>query len=254
MLFTLKKLIGGLLMPVSVVLSLGLLALLCSWKGKHSWAKSLMCLALVALYLCSIKPIAHLISQPLEYRYSPFDGQDVPYVVVLGGGHTTDMRVASLHQLNRTSLARLLTGVEIVKLQPKATLLVSGYAGFDTQSHAQVAANTAQLLGVDADRILLQANAKDTYEEALAWRNIIGMQPFALVTSAMHMPRAMALFESLGMRPIAAPANIEAKGDRPLVLRDWIPTANNLAIVQAAWHEYLGMSWAWLNKTLKEAV
>lgn len=202
---------------------------------------------LVGLYALSIQPVSRLLAAPLEFTYPKYDGQPVEFVVVLGSGHTSDARIPELSQLSRTGLSRLLQGIEVLKQNPGAKLLLSGYGGSDFRSHAEVMGDTALLLGVSPNKIMLAPEAKDTSEEADAWKQLLQKQSFALVTSAMHMPRAMYLFQRHGLSPVAAPANYETAGESATYWRGWLPKSTNLQISEAAWHEYLGLAWARLN-------
>jgi uncharacterized SAM-binding protein YcdF (DUF218 family) len=72
----------------------------------------------------------------------------------------------------------------------------------------------------------------------------VGDQPFLLVTSAYHMPRAMMLFRKEGLRPIAAPGDFNDRGEDSI----WaLGTANQLEKTEKAWHEYIGLAWTYLR-------
>ena len=234
-----------------ILLAIGFVLIL---RNARKLGSALVVISLVSFYAFSVRPLAHLIASPLEFQYPKYSGQKVEYVVVLGSGHVSDERIPTVSQLKTVGLARLTTGIEIYKQNPGAKLLLSGYGGYDQRSHAEVSAEVAQVFGVPKDDILLAPDAKTTREEALAWQILLHDQPFALATSAMHMPRAMYLFQSVGLTPIAAPANFETAGHRASYWRDWMPSASKLLIVEAAWHEYLGLAWAKLGQLLnKEA-
>ena len=72
-------------------------------------------------------------------------------------------------------------------------------------------------------------------------RPLLADGPFVLVTSATHMPRAMASFRRAGLEPIAYPVG-------PLVhgrygWNSWLPSLESLGTLQAAWREVLGMAY-----------
>ena len=234
-------------MPIPVLLFLILLSAGLFYKRSKTLATFTLVFALTALYLLSIKPVANAIAQPLEFKHPKYLQQPVSYVVVLGSAHDTDQRIPALSQLSRTGLSRLITGIQIYRQNPGAKLLLSGYGGYDSRTHAEVAAEAAQLLGVDSQDILLAPDARDTREEARAWKALLNTKAFALATSALHMPRAMDIFNQEGLNPIAAPANYETAGQRPTYWRDWLPRASHLKLTEAAWHEYLGLAWARLK-------
>lgn len=239
-------------MPIPIFLFLALLSAGLFYKKSKMLATSLLCFALSALYLLSVQPVANAIAQPLEFAHPKYAQQSVSYVVVLGSGHNTDSRIPTLSQMNRTGLSRLMTGIQVYSQNPGAKLLLSGYGGYDPRTHAEVAAEVAQLLGVDSQDILLAPDARDTREEARAWKELVSTESFALVTSALHMTRAMAIFSQEGLNPIPAPANYETAGVRPTYWRDWLPRARHLELTEAAWHEYLGLAWARLKQLGRE--
>lgn len=239
-------------MPIPIVLLLILISVGLFYKKSKVLATGLLCFALTALYLLSIQPMANAIAQPLEFAHPKYGQQPVAYVVVLGSGHNTDQRIPTLSQMSRTGLSRLMAGIQVYRQNPGAKLLLSGYGGYDPRTHAEVAAEVAQLLGVSSQDILLAPDARDTREEALAWKELLETESFALVTSALHMTRAMAIFSQEGLKPIAVPANYETAGERPTYWRDWLPRARHLELTEAAWHEYLGMAWARLKQFGRE--
>jgi len=79
---------------------------------------------------------------------------------------------------------------------------------------------------------------------------MVGDDPLVLVTSASHMPRAVALFRKQGMNPIPAPAAHLVKRRPGLVPEDFYPSAMALLKAQMAVREYLGMSWLRLSGML----
>jgi len=96
-------------------------------------------------------------------------------------------------------------------------------------------------LGVDEKNIIINEKPKDTKEEAVFVKSLIGKESFVLVTSATHMPRAMILFKSLDLNPIAAPTNFYKRE-----FNGYFSTPSNDSIGRStiAIHEYLGTLWA----------
>ncbi len=64
---------------------------------------------------------------------------------------------------------------------------------------------------VKSEDIVLETKATDTKDHPIYVKKIVGKDRFILVTSASHMPRAMALFRKHGMEPIAAPTDYMVK-------------------------------------------
>lgn len=247
MLFFLKKLIGGLLMPLPMFILAMLVAVLLCWRNWRRSAFALMALATLALYALSTPIIATALLSPLEQRFPAYQGQKVDAVIVLGGYHRSKQNKPISALLSPTSMVRLSEGMRIQGLNPSATLNLSGYKGTDEISNAEAMARVAIAYGVDEAKIYREPLPKDTAEEARTWAKHLAGQRVALVTSASHMPRAMYLFEQAGMSPLAAPTNQIAD---PVDLghwRTWFPSAQALVMTSKAWHEYLGLAWARLR-------
>jgi uncharacterized SAM-binding protein YcdF (DUF218 family) len=109
---------------------------------------------------------------------------------------------------------------------------------------AETMAAAARMLGVQEDRIVLETLSRDTAEQADRIRSIVKEEGVVLVTSAIHMPRSMQLFEQHGIRPVPAPADFTGRkisGSNPA---RFFPRAFELGKVESALHEYLGLLWS----------
>lgn len=70
-------------------------------------------------------------------------------------------------------------------------MVFTGARGANTLSNAETAARVAESLGVPRRDIVVLDRPVDTEQEAAQVAKLIGRQPFLLVTSANHLPRAM---------------------------------------------------------------
>ena len=99
-------------------------------------------------------------------------------------------------------------------------------------------------LGVPAEVVLTEERSRNTYQNAVETSRILareGWHSLLLVTSASHMPRAHAVFQSRGLEVIAAPTDFQVAAYAQPAILDWIPTAGGLGRTTAALHEYLGI-------------
>jgi len=247
--FILKKVAGLMCMPLSMaamLLLLGVVALLFRRQGKV--AVALLLAGLLIPVGAGLNPLANGLLGPLESRYDPIlrpnELPPVRYIVVLGGGHQSDPRLPSLGQLSDASRARLLEGIRLHGQLKRTSLVFTGGAIFDQRPHAQVMGEAALQLGVGARDIIMLPQARDTTGEALAIREMIDAnEPFVLVTSASHMPRAMRLFQQAGLNPLPGPADYlikQVQTDHPA---KFFPSAAALRRVERALYEYLGLLW-----------
>ena len=246
MLFMLKKVIGGMLLPLPLLLICMGLALCLLWFTRwQKTARTLLSVSWMVLFLLSLQPVADHLLAPLESHYpTRQEGQPGGYIVVLGGGYTYNSRWAPGSNLVGNSLPRVVEGVRLWRLSPGARMIFTGArAEGNPRSNASVAAEVAESLGVPANDIILLDKPRDTAEEAAAVRKLIGDHPLMLVTSANHLPRAMQFFHQEGLAPIPAPANQLAITSPLNFWEKLIPSPLWLSHSERAWYETLGRGW-----------
>jgi len=217
------------------------------WQRHHyQRAKGTILFAILWISLLSYPPFSALLLSPLENSYQKVQlTQKIPhYIHVLGSGHCSNKNIPLSAELDSTSLTRVNEGIAIYNSHPGMKIIFSGYGNDDPISNARKNAEMAMVLGVNPKDIILLESAKDTREEAVQAKNIIGNQPLVLVTSASHMPRAVALFKKAGIEVIAAPTDYQIKTDDTL----WqFPSSGGLGRSEIAFHEYLGIVWSKLR-------
>ena len=201
--------------------------------------------SVLSLWIISTPWVPGKLVQWLEAPYPVVDSPQlrVHWIVVLGGGHHDETdRLPANDALSLASVHRLVEGVRLYQQMPNSTLIVSGGAGRrGGVSEAAYLAEIAQWFGIPKQNIVLETVSFNTAEEALAIKPIVKHDPFYLVTSALHMRRALALCQRQGLQPIAAPTSHSYYGER-IPKWEWIlPNAGHLASMSAAWHEVLGM-------------
>ncbi|CAM3185455.1 envelope biogenesis factor ElyC [Xenorhabdus nematophila] len=250
MLFLLKKYIGSLLMPLPLIIIISLVALILLWFTRwQKIGKAILSLSWLVLLLLSLQPIADKLLLPIEgkyvQRYEPDISQTTPikHIAVLGGGFTYNPHWAPSANLISNNLPRVTEGIRLYHLNPGAKMIFTGGKGVNSISSAEVAAMVAQSMGIPVEDTIALKNPLDTEEEAAEIENVIGKQPFILVTSANHMERAVRFFEQRGLRPIAAPANQLAITTPLYPWEKYIPSAYYFSHTERAWYETLGRIW-----------
>jgi uncharacterized SAM-binding protein YcdF (DUF218 family) len=260
MLFWPKKIIALLFLPLSFALIAGLTGLvLLHLRRRERLARLLITASLLALAFFSNKGVASLLLAPLENRHAAVPelspGDTLPaelaacrFVAVLGGGHGESDGFSRINQLSPAALGRLAEAIRILRLLPEdARLIVSGHAGEDKTTHAQVLAEAALSLGVPPARILRLDTPRDTEDEARAILARVGQAPVAVVTSAWHMPRAVALCRGAGLQTVPCPADFLLKPGADTGLRLLQFDLGALERSTKAIREYLGLVWASLR-------
>ncbi|HWA08825.1 MAG TPA: ElyC/SanA/YdcF family protein [Opitutaceae bacterium] len=259
MAFWLKKAVGFLLMPLSVCLILMIVGLwLAGRRERRGTGRGLMIAGVLLLLLFSNNLVSTWLVRPLEAQYPPQPevpaGAAVPaalarcrYIVVLGGGHGDVEDFPATAKLSAYSLARIAEGARLARLVPEARLIVTGPAFGNHPTHASVLAAAALSLGVGPDRIIRSETGRDTEEESQAVRQLIGDAPVALVTSAWHLPRAVALFRHAGVDVLPCPADFLGKVVPGLSVSDFACEPEALVRSTYAVREEIGRLWIWLR-------
>ena len=82
-----------------------------------------------------------------------------------------------------------------------------------------------------------QSNSTADHPDNVA--SLLTSPEFVLVTSAVHMPRAVACFRSAGLDPIPYPVDRLSRGNYRW--NDWLPSFESLWKLNVAWREYLAV-------------
>lgn len=195
----------------------------------------------------------NLLVKSMENRYHIFSDEKLSYqsnsvhILVLGGGHTYDERLPSNIQLSDQAMVRLSEGIRIHRMLPGSKLVTSGYGLPGELTQAEIMRKTAILLGVDSMAVLMQKKPENTWMEATEYKRLFSdTTQLIIVTSALHMPRAVYLFEKAGLNPAAAPTGFKIKQNKKFNFWFWIPSSGNIAKTEDLMHEIFGIVWAWL--------
>lgn len=257
-LFLFKKIVSQFFMPVPVITGLLLAGLLLlRFTRRRRVAGAVLVAATLAFLVMGYGVFSDSILAGLERRHPPLDIQaardaGIRWVVVLAGGHVSSGGLPVASQLLDETLVRLVEGIRIQRSLPGARLLVSGGRVSDPKASAALMAELARGLGVGQMDIVVEDVSRDTHEEALLIRPMIGPQQFVLVTSAYHMPRSMALFRAQGMQPVAAPVGHRIIDRDYLSVWSFFPQAKNLRNCEIVIHELLGIFQAYLTGKLQQ--
>ncbi len=243
-LFMLKKFLGGLLMPMPMILLLLIWALLFLLRRKTRWLGVLfVAVATALLFVASYPPLSSKVTGPLEQQYASYQQANIQadYVAVLGSGQTSTDDLPITSELFPAAIVRLAEGIRIYRLNPGSKLIFTGYKGREPKSFAEQIKELALALGVPEEDILAFTGPKDTAEEAQLIAAQFSGAKLVLVTSASHMPRAMTLFQQVGLQPVPAPTEHLTK---PVRSKWLFPSADTLTKTQRWLHEQLGLLWA----------
>ena len=205
-------------------------------------------LFVVWLFIIYISPIPQYLIYKLEYQYPVLNVKQVAdidsaNVLVLGGGSSVSPDLPANSQLTNSALSRLVEGIRLYYLINGSNLVLSGYSASDNISVAELMALTAIDLGVSEKDTLMNIRAANTELEALHYLKRFGKdKQLVLVTSARHMPRAMAHFTKLGSNPIAAPTNYYIRMEPHKRAFNFYPSVLKIILMEQALKEYVAIA------------
>jgi len=200
------------------------------------------------LLFFSLPMVANSLILSLESRHPPFLLSTIPeteWALLLGGGLSTTGEGFSRSELS-SSGDRLALAAELYANQKIKRILITSGATNDHQSEAKQTAVRLQGWGIPISAIVIEENSSNTVENARFTRPLLAgfeSQPSLLVTSALHLPRARALFCAQGINVTGVAANHWVRPEKTIGWTDWIPNATSLNGSTRALTEYVGIAY-----------
>lgn len=247
MFFVLSKTLGFFAVPSNLLTAVGLVGLallLTRFRRLASW---LIVTSLVLIAFVGYSPLGRILILPLEDRFPPWNpAQGSPDgIVVLGGAIAPGISLARGAVALNDSAERITAVAELARRYPNARIIFSGgtAALFNGALEAPLAVKEFEALGVAHDRITAEEQSRNTIENAVFSRLIAQPKPgerWLLVTSAFHMPRAIAAFRAAGFPVEAYPVDWRTRG--PIdATAPFISMTDGLRMTDFAVHEWVGL-------------
>jgi uncharacterized SAM-binding protein YcdF (DUF218 family) len=248
--FLVLKIVEAMLSPLAIYVELTLFAILLRLFGKRILAYTVFALSFIALLFVSYDIGQDLLAAPLEKEYAVCDPRDYPEVktiVVLGGGKFPESDKPTSAKLSKMTLARLVEGIRIFNMIDAQRLIVTGKDYTDDSSIAELMKRCAMELGVDGEKIITVDNARNTREEAKYTAEIVKGDTVFLVTSAVHLKRAVKNFGDEGVFVIPVPTDFQVHTRNKQSVAYYTPSPQRIANSGKSIHEYLGLLAELLN-------
>jgi uncharacterized SAM-binding protein YcdF (DUF218 family) len=233
-----------------------LLTLAVLFHGKKRISITLILVSIAILWFFSTAWTAGQLARSLEWQdLPPIEIPQAEVAVVLGGGTDAKDYPRSGVEVNGAG-DRILYAAQLFKDGKVNHLLLSGgeitWLNSTSSTPAGEMAAILEELGIPRDKLWLEEQSQNTHENALFSKKILdekGIGRILLVTSAMHMPRAVGLFAKLGVEVIPIPVDYSVtQADLTTGRQDWlgkmlgfIPSSGNLSTSTNAIKEYIGL-------------
>jgi uncharacterized SAM-binding protein YcdF (DUF218 family) len=248
MMYWLAKLFSAITQPMFWLALWWGLALLIL-KRRRRAAVAMLWSGLAVLGLLGFQALPDSLLRPLENRYPIPEPASIDRhvgIIVLGGA----TEYPGIHQTHGQvplgdAAERMTVPIGLMHGHPRLELVFSGGEGRLLKTgvaEAELARAFYQQQGLDMHRVRLESGSRTTRENALQVAALLGArcrEPWLLVTSAWHMSRAMAEFESVGCRVTPYPVDFRTAAVTP-----WseYSLAYGLVRWQLALHEWLGIA------------
>jgi len=259
MFFILSKILGFFALPSNLIISLGILGVLLL-RTRHARAGwQIVIVSLLLLAAVGFSPIGNVMMLNLEQRFPPWDAArgEPAGIVVLGGALSPEISAARGAAALNEAAERLTAAVELARRYPNARIVYSGGSGnllHSDVSEADQALPQFEKLGLVRARVLLESRSRNTAENAVFSKRLAKPKPgerWLLVTSAHHMPRAVACFRRAGFAVEPYPVDWRTRG-RDDLTEPFGSLAGGLARADAAAKEYVGLFVYWLTGRTSE--
>lgn len=247
--YLISKLLPPFLLPPGQTLVLLALAAVLR-KRRPRLAAVLVLLAFGALWALSTQAVSNRLGAALEARYLPVPLDRVPQAdaaIVLGGLIRIPSSVRPAPELNESS-DRLWVAAQLYRAGKAPLILISGgnaaIFGERAMPESRAAAMVLTQWGVPEGAILEEGRSQNTRENVAFSKSMLearGAKRILLVTSAFHMPRAVAIFRRAGLDPFPVPTDYQTGwDDKPLPLT-WVPEPENLTLSKVMLREWIGL-------------
>jgi uncharacterized SAM-binding protein YcdF (DUF218 family) len=208
----LSKLLPLFIYPLGLSCVLLIVAFLLSLK--HSRLTFLpILLAFVVLIVASNARVSNHLVKSLEWQNLPSQEMPNADAIVLLGGATRNASPPRIMADLKQEGDRLLYAAKLYQEEKAPLIIAAGgriqwYGG--GKSEAADMKTLLQIMGVPQKAIIEEPNSLNTYQNAINVKEILDtkdLKKILLVTSAMHMPRSLLIFERQGIDAIAAPTD-----------------------------------------------
>lgn len=245
MFFFLSKVLIFLVSPMVWFFALFILALKTKDERKK---KKLLITAIALIYICANSFVVDELARAWEPVTPDYylTSEKYDLAIILGGVGSIDERQ------NRINFGaggdRLFQTLELYHRGRVKQILFTGGSGsirYPTHKEGTYIKKYLSTIHVPDSALLIENDSKNTYENAIFSKKILDSLKFSgsvlLVTSAYHMPRALATFKKAGYTNVTPYLTNRMSGPRRF---DWdhclLPNAEALSSLNVLIHEWIG--------------
>jgi uncharacterized SAM-binding protein YcdF (DUF218 family) len=249
----LSKLLPLFFYPLGLASISLVVALFTLWKRPRVAAIAVS-LSLIVLLFCSNAWVAKYLVRSLEWQnIPPAQLPTAEAIVVLGGATKSAFPPRPSVDLSEQG-DRVIYAAQLYR-QKKAPIIILSGGRIDWRgSGSPESADMVDILtsiGIPAEALIQEPDSLNTYQNAVNVKKILdaqGIRRILLVTSALHMPRSLKIFQRQGIDAIPAATDflvskgeLQELGSTPkAAILNLLPDTDNLHQFTSALKEYIG--------------
>ena len=225
-----------------------------TWLVYHRGDRQIFILSscILLLFILLASPmLANGLTFILEGSESPITCKSITpnAIIVLGGGiQSTVKEKDEIEHMHIATFRRTQKALKLAQKKPHLKIIVSGGAGTIKVTEADLMSRLLQQQGINSKRIIKERKSSSTWESSVNTGLLLkelNIKTIYLVTSAIHMPRALQSYRKQDLDVCAYPV------DRMLIKPKWyemlIPQISALLKTKNAIHEIVGIFWYYIS-------
>lgn len=193
-------------------------------------------LAAFGMLITATLPVAAWLAAPLEDRFPAvaIPPERVDGIILLGGAVDPRLSKERGQVALNDAAERVTETVALARRYPQARVLITGGDASLMPKGLTEAEPTRDLvvaLGVEPERLVMETTSRNTWENAVLSYKLAQPHPdetWLLVTTAMHMPRAVGCFRRAGWSVVPYPVDYRTRPSGAFVLNFAFPAGLNL--------------------------
>lgn len=245
--FTISKLFWWLFQPSNLLLLLLVAGAALLWSRHRNLGRRLVAAAAAIAVIIAVVPLDAWMIRSLENRFPAVEAlpERVTGIITLGGAVDQAVTAARGQISLKRYVERLTVFVALAHRYPEARLAYTGGSASlfrPDLKEVPVARRFFAEMGLDPVRVAFEDRARNTHENAVFAHALLRPGPgetWVLITSAMHMPRAVGAFRKAGWHVLPYPVDYVTAGRGGFSLR--LSLSTGLAGLSAAVKEWTGL-------------
>jgi uncharacterized SAM-binding protein YcdF (DUF218 family) len=173
----------------------------------------------VLLIVIAISPLPYWSAVYLENYFPRLQvvPSNVKGAILLGGNFDRPLSAKRGFTCHNIAAGRLIEGMELIQAYPHLKIIFTGGGAIipGISSEAQMTYEIFKKVGIDTDRVIWEGASRNTLENATFTYKLLKPpigEKWLLVTSAIHMPRAVGVFQKAGWDVIPYPVDYHTDG------------------------------------------